>query len=115
MKEIELKDLFIFDLANNHQGDVKHALNIINQVGEVVKKHNVKAAFKFQFRNIETFIHPDFKDKKDIKHIPRFISTALSFEDYKKFQTVFPGEILEFYFFYSHFLHVRTLNQNKRL
>ena len=79
-----MEDLFIFDLANNHQGDIEHALNIINQIGEIVKKHNVKAAFKFQLRNIETFIHPDYKDKKDVKHIPRFISTALSFEDYKK-------------------------------
>jgi len=78
----DFNDLFIFDLANNHQGDVQHGLNIISGIGKVVAEAAIKGALKFQFRQIETFIHPDFKDKKDIKHIPRFISTALSKDDY---------------------------------
>ncbi len=77
-----LSDLFIFDLANNHQGDMDHAKRIIEGVAKVVSKHGVKGALKFQFRHIPTFIHPDFVDRKDVKHIPRFIETALSAKQY---------------------------------
>lgn len=79
---MDLRNLFIFDLANNHQGDLDHARRIIDGVAEAVAKHGVRGALKFQFRNIETFIHPDFMERKDVKHIPRFIETALSPEDY---------------------------------
>ena len=82
MLSIDLKDLFIFDLANNHQGDLEHGLHIIRALGEVTDNLNIRAALKFQFRQLDTFIHPDFKDDKNIKHIPRFISTALSPEEY---------------------------------
>ena len=75
-------DLFIFDLANNHQGDLDHAKRIISGVGKVVKKHGVKGALKFQFRHIPTFIHPDYAKREDVKHIPRFVETALSDKQY---------------------------------
>jgi len=84
MTHINFNNLFIFDLANNHQGDVNHALNIIREIGKICKEENINGAFKFQFRQLDTFIHPDFKNNKDVKHIPRFISTALSITDYKK-------------------------------
>jgi len=83
MREFNFEDLFIFDMANNHQGDVEHGLNIIRAMGEVAEKTGVRGALKFQFRHIDTFIHPDYKDKKDIPHIPRFVSTRLSDDDYK--------------------------------
>jgi len=79
-----MKTLFICDLANNHQGDVDHALNIIRGVGNVIRETGVRGALKFQFRQIETFIHPDFKDRQDVKHIPRFVSTALSIDQYRQ-------------------------------
>jgi len=88
MKSIDLNDLFILDLANNHQGDVEHGINIINALGKVVKKLNVRAALKFQFRQLDTFIHPDSKDDQNVKHIPRFLSTALSIEDYRTLTSV---------------------------
>jgi N-acetylneuraminate synthase len=83
MREFNFKGLFIFDMANNHQGDVEHGLNIIKAMGEVANEASVRGALKFQFRHIDTFIHPDYKDKKDIPHIPRFVSTRLSDDDYK--------------------------------
>lgn len=83
MHNFDFNGLFILDLANNHQGDMKHALNIIKAVGEVVRSEGVRGAFKFQFRHIETFIHPDYKNKKDIKHIPRFVQTALTKDQYR--------------------------------
>ena len=83
MNDFDFNGLFTFDLANNHQGDVDHALNIINELGKVNKKAGVRGALKFQFRQLDTFIHPDYKKKKDVKHIPRFMETALNPQQYE--------------------------------
>jgi N-acetylneuraminate synthase len=83
MREYNFEGLFIFDMANNHQGDIEHGLNIVKAMGEVTKKTGIRGALKFQFRHIDTFIHPDYKDEKDMPHIPRFVSTRLSDDDYK--------------------------------
>lgn len=71
-------DLFILDLANNHQGDVEHGRRIIRQVGEVVQANGVRAALKFQYRQLDTFIHPAHREGSTNKHVPRFLSTRLS-------------------------------------
>ena len=84
MKNFSLDDLFIFDLANNHQGDVKHALKIIKALGKVSKEQNIKSAFKFQFRDLDTFIHPEFVNREDVPHIPRFLGTRLNQTDYQQ-------------------------------
>ncbi|MFT5465686.1 MAG: sialic acid synthase SpsE/mannose-6-phosphate isomerase-like protein (cupin superfamily) [Verrucomicrobiales bacterium] len=84
---MELRDLFVFDLANNHQGDIDHARRVIDGIADAVAKHGVRGALKFQFRHLDTFIHPDFRERKDVKHIPRFIETALSAEDYTALAT----------------------------
>lgn len=82
-------DLIIFEMANSHQGDVEHGINIIKAMGEIARKHQVKAAVKLQYRHYDTFIHPDFKDRQDVKHIPRFMGTRLADEDFSRMvQTV---------------------------
>jgi sialic acid synthase SpsE/mannose-6-phosphate isomerase-like protein (cupin superfamily) len=83
MKDFDFRGIFIYDMANNHQGDVDHAMKIINAMGEVTRETGVRGALKFQFRHLETFIHPDYKERKDVKHIPRFMSTALDKEQYR--------------------------------
>jgi sialic acid synthase SpsE/quercetin dioxygenase-like cupin family protein len=75
-------DLFVLDMANNHQGDVSHGLAIVKQHGEMVQKHGVRAGIKFQFRQLDSFIHPAHQDGSDNKHIPRFVSTRLSRDQY---------------------------------
>ena len=80
--QFDFNDLFVLDLANNHQGSVQHGLNIITQASEVVKASGVRAAIKFQFRQLDTFIHPSCRDKSTNKHIPRFLSTRLSQKDF---------------------------------
>jgi sialic acid synthase SpsE/uncharacterized cupin superfamily protein len=75
------ENLFVLDLANNHQGDVKHGLRIIEKVGEVVKQNNIRAAFKFQFRNLDTFIHPNQRGS-DHKMVKRFLSTEIAWKDF---------------------------------
>lgn len=84
----DFRDIFVFDLANNHQGDVGHALNIVRDVGNVVNEHKVRGIFKFQFRQLESFIHPSHKENSDNKHIPRFLSTSL---DRAQFQVLLDG------------------------
>ena len=78
-------DLIIFEMANNHQGDINHGLKIIKELGNISKKYNLNAAVKFQYRQLETFIHQDFVHRKDVKHIPRFLSTQLNSDDFKVF------------------------------
>lgn len=74
--------LIIFEMANSHQGSVEHGLRIIDEMAKIARKHNIKAAVKLQYRNLDTFIHPEYKGRKDIKHIPRFESTKLTYEQF---------------------------------
>ena len=80
----DFTDLFTFEMANNHQGDVAHGKKIIKAIGDIARRHNLKAAIKFQFRDIDTFIHPKHKKKSDNKHVPRFLSTKLAEKDFKE-------------------------------
>ncbi len=77
------KPLFIFEMANNHMGNIEHGLKVIRDIHEVSKDFDFHFAFKFQFRNIDTFIHPEFKSRDDIKYVKRFSETRLSREDFK--------------------------------
>jgi len=84
MKKFNFEDLFILDLANNHQGSVEHGASIIQELGDVVARANVRAAIKFQFRQLDTFIHPSHQVGSTAAHIPRFLETRLSIDDYQK-------------------------------
>lgn len=79
--DFDFRHLFVLDLANNHQGQVEHGLRIIREVAEVVRSRGVRAALKFQFRDLDTFIHPGHRSGSRNKHIPRFLSTRLSRAD----------------------------------
>lgn len=84
-KEQKQKPLFVFDMANNHNGDVDHGLKMIREIYEIIKnfKDNFLFAVKFQYRQLDTFIHPDYKDRKDIKFVKRFSETRLTEEEFK--------------------------------
>lgn len=83
MNEFDFRNLFVLDMANNHQGSVEHGLNIIRQMGAVARKHGVKGVLKFQFRQLNTFIHPAHKKDSKAKHIDRFLSTELKRDQYQ--------------------------------
>lgn len=78
----DFNDLFTFEMANNHQGSVAHGKKIIQAIGDIARRHHIKAAIKFQFRDLDTFIHPEHQKKSSNKHIPRFVSTRLSEADF---------------------------------
>lgn len=71
------EQLYVLDLANNHQGSLDHGLAVIEGMGRVVRERGVRAALKFQFRDLDTLVHPAYRERKDVKHIPRFLETAL--------------------------------------
>jgi sialic acid synthase SpsE len=73
--------LYIFEMANNHQGSVEHAKNIIDEFSSLAKEKKITAAIKFQFRQLETFIHKDYRES-DLKFVKRFNSTRLSEEQF---------------------------------
>lgn len=79
-----LKPLFIFEMANNHMGDLNHGLQMIREFAEVKENYNYNFAFKFQFRDMETFIHPSYKDRMDLRYIKRFSETRLSIEQFQE-------------------------------
>jgi sialic acid synthase SpsE/mannose-6-phosphate isomerase-like protein (cupin superfamily) len=81
-KNFDFKDLFIFEMANNHQGSVEHGRRIIREVSEVAHAENIRAAVKFQFRQLDSLIHPSHRQSSTNKHIPRFQSTRLSKEQF---------------------------------
>ena len=55
--------LFVFEMANNHQGDVEHGRRIISEMGQIAARHAIQAAVKLQYRDLDTFIHPDYRDR----------------------------------------------------
>ena len=55
------ENLFVLELANNHWGSLKRGKQIIKQFAKIVKNNNIKAAIKLQFRDVDTFIHKNFK------------------------------------------------------
>lgn len=74
-----MKPLFIFEMANNHQGSVEHGKRIIRDIRKVCDKYpQFDYAFKFQYRDLDTFIHPAYKDRDDIKNVKRFKDTKLT-------------------------------------
>jgi N-acetylneuraminate synthase len=47
----------------------------------------VRAAIKLQYRDLDTFIHPDYVQRTDLKHIPRFLSTRLAAREFRRLVT----------------------------
>ena len=78
------EDLHIFEMANNHQGDVTHGLRIVDAAARLAREHRIRAAVKFQFRELDSFIHPEARGRDDIMHIPRFESTRLDEGEFRR-------------------------------
>ena len=78
------RELIIFEMANNHMGDVEHGIDIINELSKIKNKYTkyFNFAVKFQFRDLDTFIHSDFKGS-NLKFIKRFESTTLKNKEWK--------------------------------
>ena len=72
------ENLFVFDMANNHMGDVEHGIRIIRELHSATAEFDFPYAVKFQYRDIDTFIHPSYKNSSEFKYVKRFQETRLS-------------------------------------
>ena len=82
-KEI-FENLFVLELANNHWGRVSRGLKIIRDHGAIVRFNNVRAAIKLQFRDVEAFIHPEYKGTADLRYVKKTEDTKLSRDDFAR-------------------------------
>jgi sialic acid synthase SpsE len=88
------EDLFVLELANNHWGNLDRGKEIVRQFAKVVKENKIKASIKLQFRDVDNFIHKDFKkdgDGENLLNLPkrsRYIQktskTKLSYDEFKE-------------------------------
>ena len=78
------EDLFVLELANNHQGNIERGLRIVTSFSRIARFNNVRAAIKLQFRDVGAFIHRDFRERTDIRYIRRTLDTRLSKAQYAK-------------------------------
>jgi N-acetylneuraminate synthase len=75
-------ELFVLELASNHLGDLQRGLKIITNYAQVVRFNNVRAAIKLQLRDVDSFIHRDFRHRDDIRYIKKTLDTRLQPEDF---------------------------------
>lgn len=76
--------LFILEMANNHMGSVAHGQRIIREFGAVIRDYpEFRFAFKLQYRDLDTFVHPVYKGRMDVKYVKRFEETRLTDADFR--------------------------------
>jgi sialic acid synthase SpsE/quercetin dioxygenase-like cupin family protein len=76
------KHLFIFEMANNHMGDVSHAIRIVRELREACAGFDFRFAVKLQYRDLPGLVHPAYRSRMDLKFVKRFMETALSWDDF---------------------------------
>src|SRR6185369_14833332 len=74
------EELFVLEMANNHWGKLERGLKIISDFSKIVRFNNVRATIKLQFRDVENFVHKDFRDRTDIRYVKKTLDTRLSKE-----------------------------------
>jgi len=76
------EDLFVLEMASNHQGSLDRGLAIVDRFSKVVRFNNMRVAIKLQFRDIDNFIHKDFLEREDIRYVKRLSDTKMSKGDF---------------------------------
>ncbi len=73
------RPLFVLELANNHMGDVAHGHAVVRAFGAVTRDFpEFDFAFKFQYRDLDTFVHSSARGRADIPLVKRFEETRLT-------------------------------------
>ena len=83
MKHKIFNDLFVLEIANNHWGSLDRGIKIIRDFAQVVKKNKIKAAIKFQFRDVDNFVHSNYKENEEIRYVNKTIKTKISWQNMK--------------------------------
>jgi sialic acid synthase SpsE len=77
------ENLFVLELANNHWGDLGRGLKIIRDFATVARVNSVRAAIKLQLRDVDSFVHPSFKEYTASRYIKKTEATKLSIDEFK--------------------------------
>jgi len=78
------EDLFVLELANNHWGRLERGKRIVDDFAKVVRYNGILASIKLQFRDVDNFIHPEFRDRSDIRYVKKTLDTKLSKGDFQE-------------------------------
>lgn len=78
------EDLFVLELANNHWGRIERGKQIVDDFSHVVRYNGVRASIKLQFRDVDSFIHKDHRDRTDMRYIKKTLDTKMSKEDFSE-------------------------------
>src|SRR5699024_10008895 len=76
------EDLFVLEVANNHWGKLDRGIKIITEYARLVRFNNVRGAIKLQFRDVDSFIHKNFRDREDIRYIKKELDTKMDNTEY---------------------------------
>ena len=76
------ENLFVLEAANNHWGNLERGKRIIQEFATVVRYNNIRAAIKFQFRDVDNFVHDEFKGNKELRYINKTEATKMSPKQY---------------------------------
>jgi N-acetylneuraminate synthase len=77
------EELFVLELANNHWGRLDRGKRIVDDFAKVVRYNGIRASIKLQLRDVDNFIHPDFRNRDDIRYLKKTLDTRLSKDDVK--------------------------------
>jgi sialic acid synthase SpsE/mannose-6-phosphate isomerase-like protein (cupin superfamily) len=80
------KPLIVFEMANNHMGEVAHGVALIEAFARTASPHRdaFDFGFKLQYRDLDTFVHPAARGRSDVKHIKRFEETRLETAQFRE-------------------------------
>lgn len=84
MQDAARQPMFVFEMANNHMGDVEHGIRIVEALRKISEGFPFSFCVKLQYRDIASCIHPAYKERYDLKYVKRFSETHLSWEQYKQ-------------------------------
>jgi sialic acid synthase SpsE len=77
------EDLFVLELANNHWGRLERGKRIVDDFSKVVRYNAIRASIKLQFRDVDNFIHPDYRGRSDVRYIKKTLDTKLSRDEFE--------------------------------
>jgi len=75
------EELFVLELANNHWGRLERGKRIVDDFAKVVRYNGIRASIKLQLRDVDNFIHPNFRGRDDIRYVKKTLDTKLSKDD----------------------------------
>jgi sialic acid synthase SpsE/quercetin dioxygenase-like cupin family protein len=84
MHDLNTRPLFIYEMANNHMGDVEHGIRIVRELKAASEGFPFSFCVKLQYRDLDSCIHPAYKERIDLKYVKRFSETRLSWGQYRK-------------------------------